>query len=643
VSAQVNDSITVQYVEVPVTVVDRGGNPIRGLTKANFEIFDEGKKRDVGGFETVDFASAAIAEPGTEAATISPAARRNFLLVFDLSYASPLAMTRAKDAARKFVTDMVGTEDRVGVATVDVEHGFHLLTSFTTDRSLVASAIEKPANFTAFDPLQLAGNPIDPDVAAAMNDAGGGRAGGGDGSGGSSATDVVRELNRQQDVYNRNNIERELNLLSGLSQVLRAVKGQKHLVLLSEGFDPRLIQGRDAGIDAAKVEETAAIERGAIWTVDNDNRFGSSSSLRLLDKMVQIAKRSDVVFDVVDIHGLRTDVDPRTGYQHKSNEGLHLLASATGGTMFQNSNDIATDFQRVLKAEEVVYVLAFQASAAQPGRFHEIQVKLVNVPGGRAIARRGYYEAGAGSEAERTLSNAEIVVNDIPQDAVHVAALVASFATSGSRAQVPVVLEINGEDITKAAKGNQATLEIFTYAFDNRGLVRDSMFQRVNFDLAKTVATLRQSGVKYYATLSLPSGKYAVKNLVRVVESDKKGFSRTDVAVPEPRAFTVSQPFFMDEGSRWLMVKGGSHDRTNAPYPFAVKGESFVPAAGPRPEQTRKCVVFVSNALPDELTVNSSSDATPVAQVQTPNGTTLVFQVTGDGSKLEIAAERHER
>ena len=49
VFGQVKESVTVSVVEVPVTVVDRGGNPIKGLTRENFEIIDEGKKREIGG------------------------------------------------------------------------------------------------------------------------------------------------------------------------------------------------------------------------------------------------------------------------------------------------------------------------------------------------------------------------------------------------------------------------------------------------------------------------------------------------------------------------------------------------------------------------------------------------------------------
>ena len=66
--------------------------------------------------------------------------------------------------------------------------------------------------------------------------------------------------------------------LSGLSKVLRAVRGEKHIILLSEGFDSRLIQGRDAGTSEQGQEEQQMVENGQFWNVDNDNRYGSSAS-----------------------------------------------------------------------------------------------------------------------------------------------------------------------------------------------------------------------------------------------------------------------------------------------------------------------------------------------------------------------------
>src|ERR1051326_5035375 len=77
VYAQVKETVTVSVVEVPVKVVDRDGNPIRGLKAENFKIVDEGKERAVTAFDTIDFASA---ESVKATSPLNPAARRNFML-----------------------------------------------------------------------------------------------------------------------------------------------------------------------------------------------------------------------------------------------------------------------------------------------------------------------------------------------------------------------------------------------------------------------------------------------------------------------------------------------------------------------------------------------------------------------------------
>ena len=627
-AAQVKESITVSYVELPVTVVDRGGNPIKGLTPANFEIIDDGQKRAVAGIDVIDFASS---ESIAGTSPLNPAARRNFLLVFDLTFSNPLSIARAQKAARDFVTKTATRRDRIGVGTVDVNRGYRMLTSFTTDRTLVDDAIANPSTFRGSDPLELANvSPLAPETAiSTMGESSR------DAEARQNMKEIMRGSDRMNDQYSRTRIEKQMNLLAGLAKTLHAVSGQKHLVLLSEGFDPRVIQGRSAsqltavgGASDAAQDATAA-EHGEIWKVESDDRFGSSSSISLLDKMADIAKRSDVIIDAVDIRGLRSDSDASTGFARTSNEGLHLLANSTGGTVFQNSNDLGSDFQRVVKSQEVVYVLAFNAPTKQPGKFHNVKVKLVNVPGGRVSGRSGYYEAGGETAVERSLSNAEIITNDIAQDAVHVAALVAPFPTTSANAQVPVILEINGNDLAAAAKNNAEAMEVFVYAFDEEGLVRDSLYQRVGLDLAKIGAQLRASGVKYYATLSLPPGKYAVKSLVRVPETEKKGFNRTDVVVPEQGDVAVSAPFFFDEAGRWVMIKGGSHDKTNAPYPFEVNGTPFVPSAAVHVKngQPRRFAVFVRNATPDEMTLATNPEAKVVDQLKSANGSKLVFEL----------------
>ncbi|HEX3068686.1 MAG TPA: hypothetical protein VHX14_08915, partial [Thermoanaerobaculia bacterium] len=99
-SAQLKESITVNHVDVPVAVVDRSGNPIRGLQAKDFQVFDEGKECTVSSFDIVDFASPASVKATSP---LNPVARRNFLILFDLTYSSPQSMVRAEAAAAGFL------------------------------------------------------------------------------------------------------------------------------------------------------------------------------------------------------------------------------------------------------------------------------------------------------------------------------------------------------------------------------------------------------------------------------------------------------------------------------------------------------------------------------------------------------------
>ena len=80
-SAQNTSTINVHVVELPVTVLDASGNPVRGLTAANFALYDEKRKQSITSFDAIDFAADA---PASAISPMNPAARRSFILLFDL-------------------------------------------------------------------------------------------------------------------------------------------------------------------------------------------------------------------------------------------------------------------------------------------------------------------------------------------------------------------------------------------------------------------------------------------------------------------------------------------------------------------------------------------------------------------------------
>lgn len=612
------EKLTVSYIEVPVTVL-RDGKPVRGLTRANFEVVDDGTKRSIESFEAIDFATS---ETATAVSPLNPASRRNFLLLFDLSYSNPTSISRAQAAARSFINRSIGGRDLVSVGVVDIDRGFRFVTAFTTDRETLIAAIADPKNFKTNDPLQISGASVLEALPQAIGSAGPNE---------SMALEHMREIAQQSgrldDSLSRTRVRREVEMLSSVARALQKLAGRKHLVLLSEGFDPRLVTGRDIAEETEEQEEeNRAITHGEMWKVDSDKRFGSPDSMKSIDLMADAFRKADVVLHAVDIQGVRVRNDVRGGTKFNSNGGLFLLADATGGTVFRNSNDISAEFDRLTRQHEVVYVLGFRVPVSRPGQFHDLKVKLVNVPGARVQHRGGYYDPGSESNLERALTTAEVIINDIPQEAIRVAALAAPFPTDRPTAQVPVVLEIDGAGIVQAAKRGIATADIFIYAFDEGGIVRDSLFQRVVLELPKVGERLGSTGIRFYGTLNLPPGRYAVKNLVHVNESDAKGYRRVDLTVPAAGDVSVTRPLFFQPEDDWLMIKA-TRDKPDMPYPFMIGGETFIPAARAtlRKGEPRLFALFVYNADPEELALDIVPNATLVSRTASDEVTKYVF------------------
>jgi VWFA-related protein len=641
------ETVNVNVVEVPVSVVDSSGNPVRGLTAANFELYDGGKKQPITSFDKIDFVSKEATV--TAISPMNPAARRSFLLLFDLGYASPKSMVRAQEAARRFVTTAVQPRDLVGVGTIDNDHGFRLLTAFTTDHDLVAAAINDPSGFRGNDPLQIGNKTFVADLtngagvttSATMTEA--------QRPGAAAAAEEMAErqqqMTRSNEQYVKARVDKQVDYLADLAKTLRAVPGRKQVILLSEGFDAKYLQGRDVRDTESTARDNSAVMSGQPWLVNNDDRFGNTATLSTLDRMAKAFRSSDAVLNAIDIQGVRVQNDVQSGSNLNSNAGLHVLSSPTGGEVFQNSNDLKNNFDRMLHAQEVVYVLGFQAPTSSPGKFHDLKVKLVNTPG-RAFYRMGYYENGGESNAERALTTAEVIVNDIPQDDVHLASFAAPFPGVNGNAQVPVILDLNGADLAKQAKGNTAAAEIFVYAFDSEGIVRDRLYQRLTLDMKKVGDRLRTSGVRYYGTLMLPPGTYAIKSLVRAGEPDKKnpneiekrGFARTNVIVPKPGEIVVLPPIPIDEQPKWLLVKGTDRGATGD-YPFELNGQNFIPSA----TASNKVAVVVYGASASELTWETTPKTKLLGTIPITGGTKLVLQLDDPAQASSLQVTVHKK
>ncbi|HEY2797826.1 MAG TPA: VWA domain-containing protein [Thermoanaerobaculia bacterium] len=609
-SPGVHETAAAVVVEIPVTVVGKDGRPVTGLTAADFELFDEGKKQAISGVDVIDLSQPVspappAAGPAVAAAPpIPPAARRLWLLVFDLSYASPSGLVRAREGARDFVSRSMKENDLAAVGTLSVDTGWRLLVNFTRDRRQLVAAVDTPGIPSLIhpspDPLVFAfSDPRAAEAGVEQNPNGS--------LGAQALQDAMRDMQvmrrKSNDELLRGRATKQVASLAGIGRVLDSVRGRKHVVFFSEGFESRLINGNalaqahDGSIQAQSAQDPTtamgagdASLSGEIWKIDNDARFGSSSSRDLLSSALAQFSRSDAVVDAVDIGGLRAEGDPAP-----KNEGgtdtLFTMAADTGGDFVRNANQLAGELEKIVDRTSLVYLIVYNPRGlTKPGAFHTLKVT-VKSPGARVAARSGYYEPRpyrALSRLEQVLSAGDLLSGGGgASQQIETRLTAAAFASPSDLPQVPIVLEVPGASLLAGDSGEKSGVQIYAYANDAKGNLMDYVASELALDLGKVRASLEASGLKFYGTLYLPPGEYGLRVLVRNASTGRAGIASERLTVPPIPGGppSVLPPFFSEADGHWLMVR--ATPRADAParpadYPFALAGESFIPAALPR-------------------------------------------------------------
>jgi len=136
--------------------------------------------------------------------------------------------------------------------------------------------------------------------------------------------------------------------------------------------------------------------------------------------------------------------------------------------------------------------------------------------------------------------------------------------------------------------------------------------------------------VKYYGTLSLPPGDYAIKTLVRLQDARLDGFTRVDVTVPDFSQPTVLRPVAMEQPGAWLMVGG---PKSGPAYPFSVASQSFVPGGMWQisPALSQRFALFLYHVDPKEIALGVT--------LKTPDGKSRPAKVSIVGVTAPDAME----
>jgi hypothetical protein len=161
-----------------------------------------------------------------------------------------------------------------------------------------------------------------------------------------------------------------------------------------------------------------------------------------------------------------------------------------------------------------------------------------------------------------------------------------------------VVVEVDGPTLLAGKQEAQLPVEIYIYALDQNGSVQDFVTQTVGLDLTKAESVLRQGGLKFFANLELPPGRFAIRTLVRNGSTGGSSLRVTELDVPAlaqggpallPAIFQDAAP------ARWVNLRQAKKEgRADPPYLFLLpKDQPYVPTSRPAfsPGQDLRLVV----------------------------------------------------
>jgi VWFA-related protein len=144
-----SESIEVRVVNVDVVVRDHAGKPVTGLTKDDFEIYENNKKQEITNLYEVRPSGAPVAATASQLSTGTtapsaaepPQARpRNVIMFVDNYSLSLFQRDKVLQSLHKFVDKNIGAQDQVMLVLCTQQT--KIITPFTSDKNLIRQGID---------------------------------------------------------------------------------------------------------------------------------------------------------------------------------------------------------------------------------------------------------------------------------------------------------------------------------------------------------------------------------------------------------------------------------------------------------------------------------------------------------------------
>lgn len=217
---------------------------------------------------------------------------------------------------------------------------------------------------------------------------------------------------------------------------------------------------------------------------------------------------------------------------------LSVLADATGGFFFKNSNDLDEGFQRVASAPAYSYVLGFSPQNLKlDGSFHSLKVTVKPPPKLEVQARRGYFApkhaADPAQEAKQEIEDALFSQEEVHSLPVELHTQFFKSSEADAKLTVLAHIDVRRLRLRKADGRNNDELTVVSALFNGNGNLVQGIQKTLTMHLKdETLATKLGSGITVKTSFDVKPGSYLVRLVVRDAEAQIVSAENGAVRIP---------------------------------------------------------------------------------------------------------------
>jgi VWFA-related protein len=462
-SAQVTESIDVRIINVDVTVTSKGA-PVRGLTRDDFEIFEDGRPQKVTNFYSVEEPARAAAPAAANAVSAAPVAaiepdprfRRKVLVLVDNRHTTKKSRDVALRELEAMINDRFHGEYDWSIGVMG--RGITLILPLSSDKKAIHEALEiirrsgtRQEGATKFaDTADSGEHPIgdkpiawsafDENYAEKLDKA--------------AAMDMSEQI-----IAAKFTVPAYLDAVRGFA----STSGRKIVLLMTgdPGFNDSIFvphfpngEGFDRNLGGAGVSRTADDEK----TLDD-----------LRKSIVREANASAVSFYIWNVEGLLPLGGLGvSGSGMTDNSAVFWLSNQTGGRLVAG-NDAAAAVHEFDTASSTFYSLGYAPTHPDDGKYHSISVRLKR-PGPYSLEyRTGYSGTPPAAQLARAMTSPTAAA--MQASALPVTMSLGSPEGAGNEVTVPITIKVPFRSLQflPGKRGVAAKVVVYVSVFNDLG------------------------------------------------------------------------------------------------------------------------------------------------------------------------------